>query len=109
MYVWQKGENVFGVIDLASLAVIFASIAIIMYNLRSEFKIKPWKRFINITEVGRMQKIGRCPQCDTPMEFKGEVEDFSQDGSTIFYQCPKCKSIKLYARQYNRELRTEYP
>ena len=30
----------FGIIDLASMVAIFASIAVIIYNIRSELKIK---------------------------------------------------------------------
>ena len=30
----------FGILDLASMGVIFASFAVIMYNIRSELKIK---------------------------------------------------------------------
>ncbi len=30
----------FGILDLASIAVIFASIAVVVYNIRTELKIK---------------------------------------------------------------------
>ncbi len=36
----KNGENMFGLLDLASIGLIFASFAIIMYNIRLELKIK---------------------------------------------------------------------
>jgi hypothetical protein len=36
----KNGENMFGLLDLASIGVIFASFVVIMYNIRLELKIK---------------------------------------------------------------------
>ena len=43
------------------------------------------------------------------MELKGAVEGFSDDGSIIFYQCPNCKNIQIYAKQFNNQMRMAYP
>ncbi len=41
------------------------------------------------------------------MESKGEISD---DGSIIFYQCPKCKNVEIRARLYvENGLRMTYP
>ena len=34
----KNGENMFGIIDLASIAVIAASFAVVMYNIQIELK-----------------------------------------------------------------------
>jgi len=35
-----KGENVFSIIDLGSIVIIVASLAVVVYNIRAELKIK---------------------------------------------------------------------
>lgn len=36
----KNGENVFSIIDLASIAVIIASFAVVVYKIQSELKAK---------------------------------------------------------------------
>jgi len=44
------------------------------------------------------------------METKGEVTDDScQDVSTIFYQCPKCKNVEIYAKPIQSRIEDELP
>lgn len=36
-----------------------------------------------------------CPKCKTPMEWKGHAGSASDGSGKTFFQCPKCKEIKL--------------
>lgn len=50
-----------------------------------------------------------CPQCNVPLEPRGEFGSFSRFESIVLYQCPKCKTVELRARQYKTDVRVTYP
>ncbi|MCW4028812.1 MAG: hypothetical protein NWE92_04105 [Candidatus Bathyarchaeota archaeon] len=48
----------------------------------------------------------KCQYCSSKMESKGEI---TEDGSIVFYQCPKCKNVELHAPENATGLRLTYP
>ncbi|MCW4000808.1 MAG: hypothetical protein NWE93_11265 [Candidatus Bathyarchaeota archaeon] len=50
----------------------------------------------------------KCKECDIILETRGEA---TEDGTSLFYQCPKCKNIELHTKQYSHGggLRLTYP
>lgn len=54
----------------------------------------------------KSEKMYKCKECDIVMASKGEI---SEDGTIIFYQCPKCKNVELHTKQYSGGISLTYP
>lgn len=50
-----------------------------------------------------------CPKCKTEMKPKGSVEDASEAGTVIVFQCPECKNVEMRWKECDSEFRMTYP